>query len=371
VASWRGPAATVVLLLLVLFSGSARAAGSVLRLSGGSQVSHPGSPRGDSPGSGAPRAAVQVRLKAVSSDKWESEDETSTQSSETADVPDSAAAQSGAGASSTEEIAQEGGSGGAKPHPPRLQRTPPVEQPVKRDPAPIAAVPRKRSAAQSGFGGISSSDDDSSTGSGSAPGAASLGAIAAGERLPKRSRRETKRVEDARRTTQQEEEAQYCDVRSNRCKDYAETGSCPYGDRCIYAHDRSEFVRTWYRKAKAKLAEEKVEERRAAAEALLIPPNCPLCEGEYREPVRTGCGHFFCSACIMPRFENGQPGGQECPLCAQKLSGAFAIASDLPDRLRAQFDAPLPGQVLEDESEPSANQKEYETALTYLGVGLD
>ena len=123
-----------------------------------------------------------------------------------------------------------------------------MEHPGKRDPAPVTAVTGKRSAAQSGFGDISSSDDDSSSGSAAgaprkseAPSlgalaarkslpkseAPSLGALAAGGNLPKKSRGETKREQDARRSRQQDEEAEYCDVRSNRCKDYAETGSCP------------------------------------------------------------------------------------------------------------------------------------------------
>ena len=111
-----------------------------------------------------------------------------------------------------------------------MQRTP-VEHPSKRNPAPVTAVSGKRTAAQSGFGDISSSDEDSS--SGSAAGsplkseAGSLGAIAVGGGLLKKSRGESKREQDARRTKQQDEEAEYCDTRSNRCKDYAETGSCP------------------------------------------------------------------------------------------------------------------------------------------------
>jgi hypothetical protein len=85
--------------------------------------------------------------------------------------------------------------------------------------------------------------------------------------------------------------------------------------------------------------------RRKAAEAALIPPNCPLCEEAYRDPIKTDCGHYFCADCVLPRYQHGSSEGRKCPLCAEHLNGSFTIAEDLSARLRDQFNAPSLDQV--------------------------
>jgi hypothetical protein len=153
--------------------------------------------------------------------------------------------------------------------------------------------------------------------------------------------------------------------------------------------------------------------RRKAAEAALIPPNCPLCEEAYRDPIKTDCGHYFCADCVVPRYQHGSSEGRKCPLCAEHLNGSFTIAEDLSARLRDQFNAPSldqvearcphvprtapsnaarleppsapkservekipllilgPRQIADLESEPSEATKEYQRVRQYLGEGID
>ena len=137
------------------------------------------------------------------------------------------------------------------------------------------------------------------------------------------------------------------------CKDWKETGQCPFGDACIFLHDRGDYKSGWQierdwaaaRKDREKrVAEvlaaggtleeaealERAAEGGAGAGAATAPPlplpfACHICRGAFQAPVQTTCGHYFCEACAVAR-NRASP---DCAFCGAPTHGIFHAAPKL------------------------------------------
>ncbi|CCE63571.1 hypothetical protein TPHA_0F00850 [Tetrapisispora phaffii CBS 4417] len=93
------------------------------------------------------------------------------------------------------------------------------------------------------------------------------------------------------------------DYQPDVCKDFKQTGYCGYGDSCKFLHSRDDFKTGWKLdqdwKTKAGIDVEKLEE-----EMKEIPFKCVICKNDYKRPVVTKCGHYFCSLCFTDRCKN-------------------------------------------------------------------
>ena len=135
------------------------------------------------------------------------------------------------------------------------------------------------------------------------------------------------------------------------CKDYKQTGFCGFGDSCIYMHDRADYKQGWqldreWEKvtqgqrltAGGQVVARRAGDRHAASgtvagaddeeEALLegIPFACIICKQDYKNPIKTRCGHYFCEACVLKRYKNGKP---NCEACGASTGGVFNDAKVL------------------------------------------
>ncbi|KAF9161699.1 hypothetical protein DFQ26_004219 [Actinomortierella ambigua] len=123
------------------------------------------------------------------------------------------------------------------------------------------------------------------------------------------------------------------DYQPDICKDYKETGFCGYGDSCIYMHDRGDYKAGW------QLDQEWEAEQRAKKAALIqgldddddesdddedddIPFACLICREEFKHPIVTKCGHYFCESCAIKRYAKTP----KCAACQQPTAGLFNAA---------------------------------------------
>lgn len=155
------------------------------------------------------------------------------------------------------------------------------------------------------------------------------------------------------------------------CKDYKQTGFCGFGDSCKYLHAREDYAQGWQldreweirkqdpggRKHKTHIktlenANEAVwtkEEKEEKEEERLIrevPFKCVICKNDYKTPVVTKCGHYFCEACALRRYTGGaRPDGKKkrkepsCAICGGRTDGVFNVAKNLQrvlDKKRAR-----------------------------------
>ena len=62
-------------------------------------------------------------------------------------------------------------------------------------------------------------------------------------------------------------------------------------------------------------------------EALLdgIPFACVICKEDYKNPIITKCGHYFCEACALQRFRKTP----SCAICSTGTGGVFNGAKRL------------------------------------------
>ncbi|KAM3566361.1 hypothetical protein ARSEF4850_000684 [Beauveria asiatica] len=160
------------------------------------------------------------------------------------------------------------------------------------------------------------------------------------------------------------------------CKDYKKTGFCGFGDNCKYLHSREDVKQGWQldkdwditSKGKTHLGGTVVANanRDAAAaaaggegadeEAMLerIPFKCIICEGDYREPVVTRCGHYFCEPCALQRYRKDPA----CAACGAGTNGVFNSAKKLKKLLEKKRDrAEKKKQQTEGEEEEEVKEK--------------
>lgn len=128
------------------------------------------------------------------------------------------------------------------------------------------------------------------------------------------------------------------------CKDYKETGTCGYGDSCIYLHDRSDYKSGW------QIEQEWKDKERKRAKELLgsaageiggdddpggadgkdgggLPFACFICRGPFVRPVVTLCKHYFCEKCALQRF--GKEKKHDCAVCGEPTKGNFSVAREI------------------------------------------
>jgi RING finger protein 113A len=126
------------------------------------------------------------------------------------------------------------------------------------------------------------------------------------------------------------------------CKDYKQTGFCGFGDSCKFLHAREDYKQGWQLdKEWEKAGSKKGKNPEAAKDADLddeekmlatIPFKCIICKGDYKMPVITKCGHYFCEKCAMQRYMKGKK-EKGCAQCGADTYGSFGVARKLKDLL--------------------------------------
>jgi len=127
------------------------------------------------------------------------------------------------------------------------------------------------------------------------------------------------------------------------CKDYKQTGFCGFGDSCKFLHAREDYKQGWQLdkewekagKAKGNAAAAPADKDAGLddEEKMLqtIPFKCVLCKGDYKMPVVSKCGHYFCEKCAMQRYMKEKKKG--CAQCGADTYGSFGVARKLKDLL--------------------------------------
>jgi len=136
------------------------------------------------------------------------------------------------------------------------------------------------------------------------------------------------------------------DYNPSLCKDYNETGFCGYGDSCKFLHDRGDYKGGWQ-------LEKEWEEKKAREKRLLegedvsdeedytinsddeLPFACHICRDDFKNPVVTKCGHYFCERCALKRYVKYKG----CAVCGQPTNGIFKTAHKLVKKLKKQEEA--------------------------------
>ncbi|PMB64328.1 Pre-mRNA-splicing factor cwc24 [Beauveria bassiana] len=164
------------------------------------------------------------------------------------------------------------------------------------------------------------------------------------------------------------------------CKDYKKTGFCGFGDNCKYLHSREDVKQGWQldkdwditskgkthlggtvvananRDAAAAAAAAAAGGEDADEEAMLekIPFKCIICEGDYREPVVTRCGHYFCEPCALQRYRKDPA----CAACGAGTNGVFNSAKKLKKLLEKKRDRAEKKKQTEGKEEEEVKEKE-------------
>ncbi|KAK6442040.1 RNA-splicing factor [Oleoguttula sp. CCFEE 5521] len=127
------------------------------------------------------------------------------------------------------------------------------------------------------------------------------------------------------------------------CKDYKQTGFCGFGDSCKFLHAREDYKQGWQldkewekagKKDKAGGKPKTGEDEDLDDEAKMlkdIPFKCIICKEDYKMPVVTKCGHYFCERCAMTRYMKEKKKG--CAQCGKDTSGSFGVAKKLKELL--------------------------------------
>lgn len=133
------------------------------------------------------------------------------------------------------------------------------------------------------------------------------------------------------------------DYQPDICKDYKETGYCGYGDSCKFLHDRGDFKAGWQidrdweaeQKAKAKEAAkyaidgEGAKDQEEEEEDDGLPFACLICRNEFKDPIQTKCGHYFCQNCAIQHHRKSP----KCFACNAATLGIFTISKEITAKL--------------------------------------
>ncbi|KAK6540810.1 RNA-splicing factor [Orbilia ellipsospora] len=121
------------------------------------------------------------------------------------------------------------------------------------------------------------------------------------------------------------------------CKDYKQTGFCGFGDTCKFLHAREDYKQGWELDRDWEIGKKKPEKQQGKdkdeddddEELKNIPFACVICKGEYKVPIVTKCGHYFCERCALQRYRKS-PG---CAICGAGTNGIFNTAKNLQKKL--------------------------------------
>ncbi|KAK6505700.1 RNA-splicing factor [Arthrobotrys musiformis] len=120
------------------------------------------------------------------------------------------------------------------------------------------------------------------------------------------------------------------------CKDYKQTGFCGFGDTCKFLHAREDYKqgwqldRDWEVSSKKKQGKDtKDDEEDDDKELANIPFKCVICKGDYKSPIVTKCGHYFCEKCALLRYRKTP----SCAICGAGTNGIFNTAKNLQKKL--------------------------------------
>ncbi|KAI5801609.1 hypothetical protein DFH27DRAFT_557324 [Peziza echinospora] len=155
------------------------------------------------------------------------------------------------------------------------------------------------------------------------------------------------------------------------CKDYKQTGFCGFGDSCKFLHAREDYAQGWQLdkdweikkknpnaktnfktlgNAAAPVRQKDVEDD-VDKELKDIPFACVICKSDYKSPIVTKCGHFFCEMCAINRYKKKIP---SCAICGGRTDGVFNGAKGLQKKLD------LKKQRLADKEREEAEKKKLE-----------
>ncbi|ETN40545.1 uncharacterized protein HMPREF1541_04822 [Cyphellophora europaea CBS 101466] len=127
------------------------------------------------------------------------------------------------------------------------------------------------------------------------------------------------------------------------CKDYKKTGFCGFGDSCKFLHAREDYAQGWQldREWDIQTQGKKQQGKTVASanrngqsgtddqddDALLesIPFACVICTEQYKNPIITKCGHYFCESCALKRYRKDP----SCAICGTGTGGVFNVAKKL------------------------------------------
>ena len=66
-----------------------------------------------------------------------------------------------------------------------------------------------------------------------------------------------------------------------------------------------------------------------------LPTACVICDGDFRDPVVTKCGHYFCESCALHNYSSDA----NCFVCGAETHGTFNNADKLVKKLAKQAKA--------------------------------
>ncbi|KAI3654030.1 hypothetical protein MP228_000749 [Amoeboaphelidium protococcarum] len=129
------------------------------------------------------------------------------------------------------------------------------------------------------------------------------------------------------------------DYQPDVCKDYKETGFCGFGDSCIFLHDRTEYKQGWQidKEHEQRLRDKELngdkqddqkkdDTNKKQNKGEDIPFKCVICKSDYKQPVITRCGHYFCQTCAFTEFRKSS----KCFICGQDTMGIFNVVKKVP-----------------------------------------